>query len=261
MQIAKKDLVAIVNILKKHDANLEKTTPRALTIDALMEIINNYLKTAQDTVSELFADTPYLDILNQMAEENSEELDENGNPVDLMSRKAMEIVAKEMNEVMCLEPGINLQADDEVLKEQFHTAAGYINSDDNFSEYAYKVFAAYGLEQPQETKQAKKKKSDKPAGKEKAAKKEKPVKEAKQKGPGVINTIAAFVREVYESDDKVINPLPLLAHLIETFPDRPKLSLMNTINTQIPGKLTKDRGFVFEKVENGDVKIVKIPEK
>jgi len=83
-------------------------------------------------------------------------------------------------------------------------------------------------------------------------KKEKVAKESK--GPGVILTIASLI-EV--SGEKGISKGAILESLIKTFPERDPECLKATINTQLGGRISKEK-FPIEKIEGGFYRKVNI---
>jgi DNA-binding transcriptional regulator YhcF (GntR family) len=118
-----------------------------------------------------------------------------------------------------------------------------------------KIVEADSEEEVEEEKQPVKKPTAKkavmPAKKETLTKKEvaeKPAKkEKKEKGPGVIATI---VKCVEKAGKKGISKEDILEVLTETFPDKNPDSMKNTINVQVPARITKER-FAVEKTKDG----------
>lgn len=89
------------------------------------------------------------------------------------------------------------------------------------------------------------KKADKKPAKKEAA----PVKkEKKEKGPGVIQTIADLIEN---SGEKGISKDKILEKLEKVFPDKALDSMKGTINVQVPNRISKER-FLIERLENGN---------
>lgn len=101
------------------------------------------------------------------------------------------------------------------------------------------------VEEEEDEKPAKK--SAKKEEKKPAAKKEAPAKK-KEKGPGVIQTIADLIEG---AGKKGISKDDILKELEETFPDKALDSMKGTINVQVPNRISKER-FLVERLENGN---------
>lgn len=69
----------------------------------------------------------------------------------------------------------------------------------------------------------------------------------KKEGPGVITTIVDCIEK---AGKKGITKDAILEKLVEVFPDKPETSMKNTINVQVPSRISKER-FPVEKLENG----------
>lgn len=258
----RKALLAVAAELnEKRDTEIEvgkEATTESLT-DAILESTDNGndLKKLTKPTREVIQA-----LLDSRADEGADEGDEGdegeegAGDEDLTSREHLNIVAADLNEVMGLEPGIDTTADDKVFMKAFKKAVEMATGTDSFSDHTWDVFAALGIG-PERAKKnskpagkaAKAEKADKkPAAKaEKAAKKpkaEKAPKASKEpKGPGVIATIIDFIDSAkgkFTRDD-------IHAHLVKAFPDREESSLMATIKTQVPGRLSNERGYTFTK--------------
>ncbi|MFX1537626.1 MAG: hypothetical protein ACFFDI_25800 [Promethearchaeota archaeon] len=73
-------------------------------------------------------------------------------------------------------------------------------------------------------------------------------KKLNKKGTGVIATI---VEEIKNSGKEGISKEEILKVLAKKFPDRTKDSMRNTINVQVPARISKER-FKVKKLENGN---------
>jgi len=71
--------------------------------------------------------------------------------------------------------------------------------------------------------------------------------EKKEKKPGVITTIVGLIEN---SKRTGISKEDILARLKEVFPDREEKSMKNTINVQVPNRITKEK-FPVEKTKAG----------
>ena len=74
--------------------------------------------------------------------------------------------------------------------------------------------------------------------------------EKKEKKPGIISTIVDCVEN---SGKNGISKEEILKVLVELFPDKNEGSMKNTINVQIPSRISKER-FSIKKMENGNYK-------
>jgi hypothetical protein len=66
------------------------------------------------------------------------------------------------------------------------------------------------------------------------------------KGPGVIKTIVAAIKE-----NGPITKEGILAILVEKFPDRDAEAMKKTINVQVPNRISKEHDLVIEKTDKG----------
>jgi hypothetical protein len=73
-------------------------------------------------------------------------------------------------------------------------------------------------------------------------------KKAEKKGPGVISTIFTLVSD---SGKTGISKADILSKLVEMFPDRAEDGMEKTINVQLPSRMSKERGVVIKKLEDG----------
>ncbi|MFA5652428.1 MAG: hypothetical protein WC933_03620, partial [Candidatus Paceibacterota bacterium] len=80
-----------------------------------------------------------------------------------------------------------------------------------------------------------------------AKKVEKPKGPKKEAGPGIIKTIISLIEK---AGKKGISKETILAELIEAFPDREEKSMKNTINVQVPARISKEK-FELGKTEDG----------
>ncbi|MDD2260686.1 MAG: hypothetical protein PHC31_01045 [Clostridia bacterium] len=89
---------------------------------------------------------------------------------------------------------------------------------------------------------------------EKSAKPAKPAKKASKsaKGMGVIATIIDCIET---AGKKGVSKEDILQVLIADFPDRDEKSMKNTINVQVPGRITKEK-FPVTTLENGNYRII-----
>lgn len=88
-------------------------------------------------------------------------------------------------------------------------------------------------------------KPEKPKAANKAPTKEKT---NKQKRPGVI---ASIVEAIENAGEKGISKESILKILVKKFPDRQEKSMKNTINIQVPNRISKER-FKVERLKNGN---------
>lgn len=265
----------LVNAVKeiKEVAGLDIKNPQFTKSDKLVEILNQF-KAENDDLTDLTEETRKVleeigtDENNLEAAEAADDEEppvqdaenESDQPqqVDLTSREALNKAAQDMNEVMGLEPGIDINLDDASFMKAFVKASKMATGTDNFTEFTWQVLKANDLGPERVLSKPIKAKADK---KEKEKKEPKPKKEKAPKGPGVIATIKGFLVERHEQDEP-FDRYEILKVLTKTFPERPEDSLMATIRTQVPGRLSKESGFSFEPCEKkGSFKVIGIPEK
>lgn len=178
---------------------------------------------------------------------------------DLTSREAMNIAALDMNDVMGLEPGIDINMDDAMFMKAFVKASEMATGTDNFKDFTWRVLEANDLGPERvlakpidrATLQQQLKKP-KPVEKTKPAKK--PMKKSSA-GLGVIGTIRKFVADKAASEDSTFTLAQILDHLKATFPDKSEDGMMATVRTQVPGRVRKELGYSFEKIEPSKFKV------
>lgn len=73
-------------------------------------------------------------------------------------------------------------------------------------------------------------------------------KSSEPKGPGVISTIQELLTG---SGKKGITKNEILDELVKRFPDREKDAMEKTINVQLPGRMSKEKGLNIKKSEEG----------
>lgn len=234
MPVTKKQLVAVASALQeKGFYDFGKRNPRLLSVTELTDAV---LQASRAKGIRKALGKASLIVFDAVIKEaKQKEVDE---ALEKTDRELLEVACLELNKVMGLDPGIDINLPDAELLERLKVAAGLIMDGDTFSNTTLAVLDAHGL-------RGNAKAVTRPVGCT-ATKQEQPKLE---KGMGVVSTIQEFVVDVFKSDseDKEIHIPELLAKLVETFPKRPVFSMMNTIISQIPGKLTKDKGFIFEK--------------
>ena len=191
----------------------------------------------------------------------------------MLSEKALRAAAKEVNEVVGVEPPINTKAPVSELIEKLKEAKETVidPAQDEFTEATQAVLDE--LDEPQEEAKAptrkpkpapvkeeepeedpdedpeeeevvEKKSSKKPAKKE-GAKKEGPKKAGEPGKPGIIATIVSLIEE---SGKKGITKAEILKELVDRFPERSEDSMKNTINVQVPARINKEK-FPVKKLE------------
>lgn len=175
-------------------------------------------------------------------------------------------LAREMNDIMKLAPAIDVKEGDfDVLKaavmENCYDDAGcQIYETDEFTASSWATLKTLGIipvnedgvsqptsPAPKEEKKGKgnkKEKTEKPAKKEKAPKKGKA--ENAPKGPGVIKSIVAAIK-----DDGPITKEEILDKLVKLFPDRDAEAMKKTINVQVPNRINKEQDFTIENSDKG----------
>ena len=180
-----------------------------------------------------------------------------------METKKLIAMAEEINTVLGLEPKINVKAPAPTLTTKLTKAFELIMPEDDLSEDTKAGFREMGLgatkheeeeemeeemEEEEEVEEIKKK-TKSPIEKEdpKETPKETP-KKATKKGPGVIATIADVIEK---GGTKGVSKEEILEVLVKTFPDKAKESMKNTINVQVPNRISKEK-FVLIKLDTGN---------
>lgn len=172
----------------------------------------------------------------------------------MLSEKALRAAAKEVNEVVGVEPPINTKASVSELIEKLKEAKETVidPAQDEFTDATQAVLDE--LDEPQEEAKAptrkpkpapvKEEEPEKPAKKE-GAKKEGPKKAGEPGKPGIIATIVSLIEE---SGKKGITKAEILKELVDRFPERSEDSMKNTINVQVPARINKEK-FPVKKLE------------
>lgn len=110
-----------------------------------------------------------------------------------------------------------------------------------------------GEEETTSSPTTKKKAPAKKAPATKAEKTKDEVPSTKEKAPGVISTIVSLIEK---AGQKGISKEELLKGLEETFPERTADAMKNTINVQVPGRISREK-FELEKTKDGKFRKVK----
>lgn len=182
--------------------------------------------------------------------------------------KELKAAAKELNEVLGIDPPIETKVGvkKKDLQEKLLEAAEMIEEGDveDISKETFEVLDDVGAEfdfetpldeddpeepeEKEEEEEEEEKEEEKPAKKTKTAKKEGPKKATGKNGKGVIGTIRAMLEKT--SKKKPISKAEIVEELIEQFPDRNQKSMKNTVNVQVPGRVSKE-AFEVKKTEDG----------
>jgi len=172
----------------------------------------------------------------------------------MLSEKALRAAAKEVNEVVGVEPPINTKASVAELIEKLKEAKAEVidPEQDEFTEATQAVLDELDEEEEEveeeEAEEAEEEEvEEKPAKKasKKEGKKSAPKKAGEPGKPGIIATIVALVEG---SGKKGITKEEILAELVANFPDRSEDSMKNTINVQVPARINKEK-FPVKKLE------------
>ena len=207
-----------------------------------------------------------------------------------VTMKELTAAYKELDEKMDLDPKINFKKMDqeEFEKELFDTIDELLEPEDKFSKSTQAVWdylnKKYKEEDEDEEEDEEEEEEEEPAkpvkgkgkapakpepsAKEKGKKQPEPEEEdeeeeedekpAKKKteskkgkkvgGPGIIASIAKYIEE---AGKKGISKEEILKKLKKDFPEREEASMKNTINVQVPNRMSKER-FAIKKLENGN---------
>lgn len=112
--------------------------------------------------------------------------------------------------------------------------------------------AVKDAEERQKTKKDEKKDKEKKKAKRAAKKAAKEKKKKEPKKPGVIATIFTLIKT-----EGPISKEDILKKLGKAFPERETDSMMKTINVQVPGRMSKEKGVNIVKTKDGKFKIKK----
>lgn len=203
-------------------------------------------------------------------------------PEITLSKKELAAIAKELNKVLGLDPAINVKAPQEELVEKINEAAALLVPEDELSAKTMEGLGKLGIELPMvgpdsaiedpdedeeeedeeegvlpaeeadpeaeedlddpEDEEGAENSEEEPVLKQGKKKKEPPLGK-KEKTAGVI---AVIIELIEKSGQKGISKEQILEELIKRFPDRRPTSMKNTINVQVPTKISKER-FPLEK--------------
>lgn len=208
-------------------------------------------------------------------------------PEITLSKKELAAIAKELNEVLGLDPAINVKAPQEELVQKINEAAALLVPEDELSAKTMEGLGKLGIELPMvgpdsaiedpedgesgedeeeedeeegvlpaeeadpeaeedlddpEDEEGAENSEEEPVLKQGKKKKEPPLGK-KEKTAGVI---AVIIELIEKSGQKGISKEQILEELIKRFPDRRPTSMKNTINVQVPTKISKER-FPLEK--------------
>lgn len=174
-------------------------------------------------------------------------------------KTSLKEIAEALNEVLGLKPAIPTEGIKKAdLTTQIANAAKLVDPATDEKEFTPEVVTDLkelgfwpeggdtAEEAPAEEAAPEKGKGKDKSKKEKDVLKE-PKKAKKEKGPGVIATIVELIEK---SGKKGITKEEILNELVKKFPDKAKDSMKNTINVQVPNRITKEK-WPVEKTEAG----------
>ena len=172
-------------------------------------------------------------------------------PVDVESAKELKQLIKDE---MALEGGQLYETDKQTLKDETWE---YLTETLGISPRKATPAASTTHKPKKSEKKKEEQKVAKAAVKKKAAKKaaKKAVKKkaapaAAKKGPGVIASIREIVLSA-KTKAKAMSKDDILKKMIKAFPDREEKSLKNTINVQVPSRITKETDYDVIKTDAG----------
>lgn len=186
----------------------------------------------------------------------------------MLSEKALRAAAKEVNEVVGVEPPINTKAPVAELIAKLKEAKEKVidPAQDEFTEATQAVLdeleddveevppvpkrkpkpaPVEEDEAPEEEAEEEAETTAKKAPKKEGKKGTAPKKAGEPGKPGIIATIVSLVEG---SGKKGITKAEILAELVANFPDRSEDSMKNTINVQVPARINKEK-FPVKKLE------------
>ena len=199
-------------------------------------------------------------------------------------KKKLVKVAKELNEVLGIEPVIDVTLEPALLKEEILVAADLIEPEDDLSSETLEIidslkataFANSSLQEPgpvddedlEDFDEEEEEDEEEDEDEEEEEEEEKEEEEEEEKVPvaplkspkskvgnkkenkkekgdsgtgkkkGIISTIVSLIEEAGENG---ITKEEILDHLIKVFPDKSPVSMKNTINVQVPNRISKER--------------------
>ena len=152
-----------------------------------------------------------------------------------MEKARLQEVAKELNELLGLDPAIDVEAEDAEISAKVCEAVQLLEKGDKLS--ADSVSTLMELEQVEHLKRA---------GLVKEAKKAKEAKTPKEPGkPGVIATIISEITAGPKTKEEILTVLGKL------FPERDTEAMKSTLTIQLGGRLKKDKGMNILKDDQG----------
>lgn len=205
-----------------------------------------------------------------------------------MDKANLIATAKELNELLGVEPAIPTKGNEADIAEKVKEAAGLLEPEDKISKMAKAVIAELNSVKKETTKPGSKKavvadddddddateadddddddeeeEAPAPAKKKAAAAKEDDDDEeeapapAKKKGPiksaakdGGLGVVATIADEIVKAGKAGISKADILEVLVAKFPEKASKSMASTINVQVPGRISKEK-FLVEKLEGG----------
>jgi len=170
-------------------------------------------------------------------------------PADILSEKAMGFLSKEG--IKCVVDGVvevsgEEEAEEEEAEEETPLDPGLKKVGEEEEEEEEKPKAKKKAPAAKKEKAIQEPKKEKKVAEkeEKPVKKEKKASSPKKKGPGVISTI---VEAIEKAGKKGITKEEILEILVTTFPDRSEKSMKQTINVQVPGRITREKFEITQK--------------
>lgn len=222
-------------------------------IKALQDALRYFLNTSPQCMGVFSKNTRevFCQIRNYDAHMRVSALSE-GTMEDRTSIAAMRKAAEDMNEVMGLQPCIDVVEEDiPYFKRQFAAACKLARGTDNFSEYTWSVLEALGI--------GPKRERETPVRAEGySTQVETPVGAYipsgemdwvySRKRVGIMKKIEEYLIKYGKSPFTVYD---IFDYLVQEFPDRDPAKMLGTLRVAVPHDFAKKRGFVFTRIARG----------
>lgn len=183
----------------------------------------------------------------------------------VLKKSELIVVAKELNDVLGLDPEIDVKGKVKKVQQAIIEAGQLIDPvEDEFTDETWAILEELGAasrpgeengvqeeegadaEEAEEAEEAAPEQEEQ----EEAPEPTKPPKQEKVKAPKKVGVIGHIAECIAASGKKGITKAEILESLEKAFPDRDPSSMKGTINAQVPGRLSKEK-FPIGKTEDG----------
>lgn len=237
-RMSEEDLAKAILAVTKNGTEFGRLSKRARNVVEVL--VKGICKVENVTTQEIHA--THIDVDGQDLCAGDPHVDEvdirPANENQLTTRDSLNQAALDMNEVMDLDPSINVDADDTTFMKQFRKAVAIARGSDNFNEHTWDVLEALGYG-PKRERETPVRLPPELQRRIKQASKKRRVK----RGTGVLAKVMEYLQNL--DGNQPFTREEILQYVVPLFPERDPAEMANTIRASIPSRFTRERGYEF----------------